>query len=232
MKQAQMIYWRQGLAIVISWGVLSTAGQAMTIDDFSEGGFDITASDNSPGTVDVKTNLSAGAVIGGERRAILGSLDGPPGASAVLDTGLQRLTFTCDPNSRGYLDLEYGFDSPLGIDLTADGDDQFEIELLSSSADLSSGLFNLNLDTGIVPITADSVSFANQIQGFAGGGGTIMIPFSAFPNTDLTNVQSIQISLGRVKPGAELVFGGIRTTPEPATALLLSGALALLIRRR
>jgi hypothetical protein len=232
MRKAQAIKWPHGLLVAISCSLLSTAGLAVTIDDFSDGDFVITATDNLPGTVDTQTDLSPDAVIGGARRAILGSISGPPGATADLNTELQQLTLTSDPNFNGYLDLEYGFDTPLGVDLTADGADRFEIEMLSVSADVFPGLFKLNLDTGIIPIAADSVSFADQIFALAGGSGTIVIPFSAFPNTDLTNVQSIQISMGRVKPGAELVFGGIRTTPEPATALLLSGALALLIRRR
>jgi hypothetical protein len=213
MRKAQAIKWPHGLLVAISCSLLSTAGLAVTIDDFSDGDFVITATDNLPGTVDTQTDLSPDAVIGGARRAILGSISGPPGATADLNTELQQLTLTSDPNFNGYLDLEYGFDTPLGVDLTADGADRFEIEMLSVSADVFPGLFKLNLDTGIIPIAADSVSFADQIFALAGGSGTIVIPFLSISEhrPDECPVDPDQHGTGEARSGI-----GLRRDPHNA----------------
>jgi hypothetical protein len=223
----------RNLSLLLALTLLAMPAAAIVIDDFTEGPLELEAFDNFPGVEEIQTPLAPASVLGGTRRVWLGgSSSGPESTRLLIDTTAGQLTLTSDVGSFGYLDLGYGSETPLGVDLTADGADRFALIVNNVTPGLDRGFFRLAVTSG--PEASPTTEFTSWGAGGLWdlpGSGTIELPFGDFPTTDFTQVQAIQIDIGRFEPGHSLTLGGIMTTPEPTACILLALGAALLRRR-
>ncbi len=217
----------------VALGVLFLASPAFAtvIDDFSVGPLALTAFD-IVGEEQTQTGLDPAAVLGGTRRSYVGSTSGAQlGANLTIDTTQRRMLFESDPKHGGYFQLEYGSVAPLNVDLTADGGDRFVIEFSDLIIGPGPYLFNLRvISKSQGAIIVEGFDLMTAVDALS-GSGTVEVPFSAFTNSDLTQVHSIRIAAARFPVNSQLAIRGFSTIPEPGSLSLLVGLSLLAFRR-
>jgi hypothetical protein len=116
----------------------------------------------------------------------------------------------------------------LGVDLTLDGADAFQIDVLSlfGSASLWVTLADSNGN-------ASRAFFEGKNGTFTTGQNTIrfsdLLPLLGTPAADLTSIDNINIRFS----GKSTVLANLKTVPEPSTALFLSmGLVTMSVFRR
>lgn len=201
---------------------------AATLDDFTVGPVSLTVTDRLGETV-TQTGLDTDHVVGGRRILSIRPVeDTPDGVTAVIDPDAAdgRFAFTADPNVFSYFTLQYGSDeNPLNLDLTATAD-AFRLNNVRSSLTGAFGLYDIYINFRGTNYEAD-IPFVNSAEPY-----DLTIPFSAFgPDADLTQVDRIYVSGGRIPGGSTISFDSITLVPEPTSALLCVGLGGLALRR-
>ncbi len=171
------------------------SARSLIVDDFTAGAGVVQrtpANDRENPATLVQTGLDPAAVLGGTRTTVIGysgaddqrvTID-PDAGTFVLD----KLEPTTD-RSWGYVNVSYGSsDSPLGVDLTADGNDRFIFDATSPFV------------PGWIGVTSGGASRSASFR-FSDGFGEIDGPepvlFSDFPGIDWTDVSVIEIDIIR-----------------------------------
>ena len=161
---------------------------AAVIDDFSVGEVQVAG----PHETVNQASLDPAAVIGGARRVTVSlkamNLSVADGALKATRTG-----------EWGYFTLEYGFDAPLGVDLTANGHDRLRVTFKSSDSEASHGIASFAIKSQ-VPAGGDAPRLWIDD---ARDGGIVEIPFSAYV-ADLSDVANIAIDVYRMQGGFSL----------------------------
>ena len=210
------------------------------IDSFASGAITVQGTEYS--TVDnavLQTGLPSAETLGGTRLIrvdrISDDSDLTP-ATATIDPAEQQLRFENPSTGFAYLELIYGSEAPLGLDLTASNQDRFVVDI-SDASSVQRGVHRLQVVTGEgETFASDSVSITNQfiaISTSESSSGRISVSFTDFEGLDFGDVSSITLDFGRIESGQVFSIDRIAVVPEPASALLLSlGALTLCLRRR
>lgn len=131
-------------------------------------------------------------------------------------------------NDRGYLKVTYSSDRP--VNLLAGGATAFAIDFLDFKALPPYGSWveiataNGDSDNGDLPYFRSSSTFPTRV----------IVPFSRFPQLDLTAVQEVTLDLSRMVPGTSFTITGFSTVPEPSPTALASALCAFVcaFRRR
>ena len=214
------------LVAIVGAASFNASASERLIDAFIAGAQTLLPGDVLP-VVDTRGGLEPTSVIGGERQVTFRVAGDPTNASVDIDTTAGELTLITGSDF-GYLDLKYGAFSSLNADLLADGGSQIEIKFTSLSLDLYRGFYELELvDNNAV---SETVILDQQMYDLP-GGGTIVIPFSAYQNVDFSIINQIHLNMGRIEPGLTMVIDYLKITPEPTSVLLL-GLASLFLRRR
>lgn len=217
---------------VIFIGALASGtgpASALVIDDFSQGAISITAT-NVTGQTVVENGLDPSSALGGSRSIYVGSLSQ---AAANVDTAKGRFNFRADA-SFGYFTLDWGSVTPLNLNLTTGGNNEFVLNFVDVTPVTYPGLFYFRVKSGNIWAAYDfSGDFHNAFntQTF----GTLTIPFSQFVRADLTQVSAIELVVDRFQPVSALSIDSIITAvPEPTapTLLGLASLLSLSFRRK
>ncbi|MCG8408196.1 MAG: hypothetical protein MI923_23600 [Phycisphaerales bacterium] len=201
-------------------------------------GFDVAHQVNStPGP----TTSSAPEGLGGERDLRVFAPPVTPAFTADTNLTAPSVFAYSEPTVlNAIVELEYdGIDGSAfldatglgGIDLTADGADRFVLDVIA--ADFA-GFMTIFVYSDASNSSAAQIPFGAGIV----SSTLFEFPFATFaPNlgagADFTNVGAMEFVIGSV-PNSLLEFrlDSIRTTPEPASGLLLVGGIAALARAR
>lgn len=204
----------------------ATTARALVIDDFTQGALSLSAT-NHDGPTLMQSGLNPALVLGGTRSVYVGSLGL---ANVSTDPIKGRFRFTAN-QSFGYFTLGWGTVTPLNVNLTEGGNNQFRFELTDSSPSFSAGIFQLRVKSGnnwfYTDIKPDLTSALNG-QSF----GVMNIPFTRFAGANFTAVQAIELDAARVPAGQSLQFDFISTVPEPSALALVGMALGIGLWRR
>lgn len=208
---------------LVGMGLVPGAAGALTVDNFEEGDFSLSAPIPPPSSdFVVQTGLSSSNVAGGERDVSVLTRDiGNPVASfatANLSTGAGDDAVVL--MSDGDTILRVFYNLPTGpVDLTGGGLlDRFVVQVTSAVG--SAVLVVFVSDT-----SSTSEQFSNQLLS---GPGLIELPFSQFTgSTDFTAVDRISFDLVLESGGAYSMWS-ISTLPEPSAALQLAAGAAML----
>ncbi|HVL38964.1 MAG TPA: hypothetical protein VM328_06185 [Fimbriimonadaceae bacterium] len=217
---------------------------AVTIDNFTQGTYALTANSIMPAVEAVRTG-STSAIAGGQRDALLRWFSGPLNVSAIVTGGAAQF-FNSDSQTAGGLVLQYdGFDgevedgvlnngSNLGLNLA--GDDGIELRFRFLEAGLAGGMSILT--------TIQSAQGTASHTSFAANGTNFnhFIAFSNFAGVDFTTVQRIQFEFTGTQ-ATDFTLTGIFTMPSgsgggdviPGPAAVLpfaAGVFAALRKRR
>lgn len=154
---------------------------------------------------------------------------------SIQDGVLRYETLTVIPspapgvNDRGYLTVTYSSDRP--VNLLTGGATAFAIDFAD---------FNWVPPIGFWLRISDSSGkddFSRTEPAF--GSSTafparLIIPFSEYPDVDLTAVQAVTLNMHRMLPGTSFTITGLSTVPEPSPTVLASVFCAFIcaFRRR
>lgn len=228
------------LAACLALGIVPAA-QALVIDNFEEGDFSLSANL----AVDPSATLgglSTTNVIGGERRveAVQNGGNGTVDASLATSAGDDTMDLLFDAQAggsvSGFVRLTYGQSTALNADLTADGADRFEIDVVDANLSTTPNFANLS----VFLLSGTGNAFVQQT--FT-GLGVYEFSFASFTTVDFSDVDRIEVTFGNIgvdgPNSVSLSVTSITTNgasanmPEPATAALLAiGFIAAARRRR
>lgn len=175
---------------------------AAVIDNFSEGAGLLQPTNYSPAVVVLQTGLNTNSTIGGTRRL---SAQTQNHATLQVDTAPGELSFEA-VSGFGYFAVAYGTESPLGVDLKADGSDAF---LLTFSNVSMPSLVRGGYVFRVNGISYDLLPKLATIN----GSGTIRIPFSHFSTATQFVANQISLEAIRVESQYRLVLDSIVTVP-------------------
>ncbi len=196
--------------------VMVHAGAAV-IDDFSQGAALLAPTNYSPAVVVLQTGLDTKSTIGGTRRLSAQTLNQ---ATFEVKTIPGELSFEA-VSDFGYFTVGYGTESPLGVDLKADGSEAF---LLTFSNVSMPGLWRGSYIFRVNGIDYDLLQDLAAI----GGSGTIRIPFSRFSTASQFVANQISLEASRVESQYRLVLDSIVTVPPLLrVATLTAGEIQL-----
>jgi len=184
---------------------------AAVIDNFSQGAALLKPTNYSPAVVVLQTGLDTNSTIGGTRRL---SAQTQNQATLQVDTVAGELSFEA-VNDFGYFTVAYGTESPLGVDLKADGSDAF---LLMFSNVSMPGLWRGGYTFRVNGIGYDLLPKLAAIN----GSGTIRIPFSHFSTASQFVANQISLEAIRVESQYRLVLDSIVTVPPSLSVVTLS----------
>jgi len=162
---------------------MSSPANALVIDNFSEGEIVL----NGPGELVSMTNMNPQNVVGGSRHVQV--TGGSTHLSIVSEFGLQIQ----QGDDFGYFHILYGYDAPLGIDLTENGNDRLRLRFDDVDPNWLGGPFWVSVNSQLPPIRSSPGPNLAELH----GGGIVEIPFSAF-NTDFQNVNTLAIAVVRI----------------------------------
>lgn len=154
---------------------------------------------------------SLSGVAGGQRysRLIASSIANFVLAQISSWQGVRELVYSSGLGTSGKLDLIYGVQSDLDLDLTAGGAIAFELEM-SASGDISPAR------PVYFTVTAESGSGAakDTVSGTFTGGGVYTVPFSAFQGVDFTDIDYLSYNFDASQVGGAdySLVGGLRAT--------------------
>jgi len=215
------------LSLVLVAGMLSPAF-ALTVDDFTSGANDLTATDGSTTDSNTNTSLPASETIG-EARYV--QVDGvfPEGAGSDVmarsNPPAGVMSFSSDPDSIGTFYLKWDADGAGlgGVDLTQDGGDRFLVKLQHADQ---------NSDVKMVVMDQSAGSSEHTIMTGA-GEQTLEFKFSDFSaGADFTDVDKIELTVFGIDSGDYRIdyidipqrkVGGMVGSMDSAT-LMVAGA--------
>jgi hypothetical protein len=209
--------------IPLSLAVAASPASALTIDNFEEGPFSVSALDHAE---DIQTGLSTLNVISGQRFVgVGGNTETATTAHLALTGGDDAAILTGNASEFPSVDFAYEFDSP--FDLTQGGSlDRFLVDLVQSSH----MTFRFSVTN-----RALSFTFSTPLIGpLPNIPQVVTIPYSAFTigsgaPLDLTQVDALVIRC----LFSDVSISNIAAVTEPSTALLLGcGLLGLAGWRR
>jgi hypothetical protein len=192
------------------------------IDDFSQGAALLEPTNYSPAVVVLQTGLDPNSTIGGTRRL---SAQTQNRATLQVDPVAGELSFEA-VTDWGYFTIEYGTESPLGVDLRADGSDAF---LLTFSNVSMAGLWR---GSYAFRVNGTAYDLLHDLKGI-NGSGTVRIPFSRFSTAAQFVANQISLNAARVESQYSLVLDSIVTVsadtlPQLSVAILNGGEVQLL----
>jgi len=187
------------------------------IDSFNEGAALLSPTNYLPAVVVLQAGLNTNSTIGGTRRLTAQTLDK---AFFQVSAGAGELSFEAG-SGFGYFAVAYGTESPLGVDLKADGSEAF---LLTFSNVNMPGLIRGGYTFRVNGISYDLLSKLAALN----GSGTIRIPFSHFSTATQFVANQISLEASRVESQYRLVLDSIVTVPPALSVVTLSaGAIQL-----
>lgn len=211
------------------------SAQARLIDDFTQGSLNISAGPLQTVT-DVENGLDPTKVIGGERRTTARDdvsirINDPaptPVPGAIFDQGILKFD--------GEGEFNYGYSTPLHVDLTAGGAREFRLRMSGDmrAEYMERAILVLETSDGMGGVDVASKGWGGTFKD-NGAYRTGYIPFNTFE--DVTDVLSITLRFEGVPAAiasrAFAVNHFETAIPEPATAMLaLAPALGLAAYRR
>jgi hypothetical protein len=199
------------LAGVFALAVALVSSDAAVIDNFSQGAALLQPTNYSPAVVMLQTGLNTNSTIGGTRRLSAQTLNQ---ATLQVQTVPGVLSFEA-VNDFGYFTVAYGTESPLGVDLKADGSEAFLLAFSSVSMP--------NLVRGGYTFRVNGIGY-DLLHDLAAinGGGTIRIPFSRFSTASQFVANQISLEAIRVESQYRLVLDSIVTVPPSLSVATLS----------
>ncbi len=211
------------LAVILLATVLAGETDARIIDDFSLGGIVVERLGDTAATAE-QSGLDPVHVVGGGRSFVVGDF-GSPTQTLALDDAMRVLTFETG-STPGYFSINYGSsDSPLGVDLTANGSTAFQIDY---SFDGDSTLVQLRFDSPTGEAGARIPQSDSQV--LPNGRRRTVVPFADFPFVDFTNITSLALTAGRFPGNSSIKIYGIETVPEPSAVLLMVAASSFVLQ--
>jgi len=163
--------------------LMSSLANALVIDNFSEGEIVL----NGPGELVSMTNMNPQNVVGGSRHVQI--TGGSTHLSIDSEFGLQIQ----QGDGFGYFHILYGYDAPLGVDLTENGNDRLRLRFDDVDPNWWRGSFWISVNTPLPPNSSSAGPNLAELH----GGGIVEIPFSAF-NTNFQNVNTLAIAVSRI----------------------------------
>jgi len=192
----------RSLVCVLGCAMAIVHAGAAVIDDFCHGAALLEPTNYSPAVVVLQTGLDTNSTIGGTRRLSAQTLTQ---ATLQVETVRGELSFEAVSNF-GYFTVEYGTESPLGVDLKADGSEAFLLTFSNvSMTGLWRGSYRFRVN-GIDYYLLHDLAAIN-------GSGTIRIPFSRFSTAAQFVANRISLEAGRVESQYRLVLDSILTVP-------------------
>ena len=200
---------------------------AVVIDSFRQGAALLEPTNYSPAVVVLQTGLDTNLSIGGTRRLSAQTQKAQTQSRATLqvDAVAGEMSFEVITNF-GYFAVEYGTESPLGVDLRADGSDAF---LLTFSNVSMPGLWRGGYTFRVNGMGYDLLHDLQVIN----GSGTVRIPFSYFSTAPQFVANQISLAASRVESQYRLVLDSIvtvnsNTPPKLGVATPVGGEIQLL----
>jgi len=223
-----------GLMILL---LASGPALAITIDDFTQGAFNLKVDDVTTTDSKTETGLNTANVLGGQRDTTLtfdSKVDGGTDVTADLFVSPGYVILDQDTGFTAHFELEYGLGGDMNADLTAGGVSGMTV------------VFGVGTDAvADVTVTAETYnsgtssydSSALQKVQDVDGGGYITFPYADFTGSAVfTDVDRLSILLqGETSGDYQIDLGTTGLIPEPVTmaGLMLGiGALGGYIRRR
>jgi hypothetical protein len=191
---------------------------AAVIDNFSQGAALLQPTNYSPAVVVLQTGLDTNSTIGGTRRL---SAQTQNLATLQVETFAGELSFVAVTNW-GYYAVEYGTQSPLGVDLKADGSEAF---LLTFSNVSMPGLWRGGYLFRVNGVNYDLLPKLAAIN----GSGTIRIPFSHFSTATKFVANQITLEAFRVESQYSFVLDSI-VTVSPSLSVVTASANEIQLR--
>ena len=216
--------WRRlrSLACMFGFAMGVVPVGAVVIDSFSQGAALLEPTNYSPAVVVLQTGLDTNLSIGGTRRL---SAQTQNRATLQVDAVAGEMSFEAITNF-GYFAVEYGIESPLSVDLRADGSDAF---LLTFSNVSMPGLWRGGYTFRVNGMRYDLLHDLQVIN----GSGTVRIPFSYFSTAPQFVANQISLAASRVESQYRLVLDSIvtvnsNTPPKLGVATPVGGEIQLL----
>lgn len=217
------------------FGMAAVSG-AIVIDDFSAGTYSMYVNSSTTRLEAVRLGPS-GAILGGERDAMVEYTGGPRGVEAVVSAGGMQFVNN-ESETSGALYLQYdGIDGEIETDFMQSGSSMSPAANLSGSVAfvfrlpfVNNGLFS---PVSIVTtVTTSSGSYSDTSFLPEGVSLTHVVPFANFGGADFSDVRRLDfIFIGPA--AADFTLDSITTqpVPEPATAAVALSGIALLSRK-
>jgi hypothetical protein len=225
--------------------LIPAPAQALIIDNFEQGGFNLVADQNN-NPISIETGLPTSDVLGGVRWAQVVQNGGAGTVGITLDTGSPGddgvyidtvATPDANPGVSGYLQLTYGGGVALHEDLTADGGSSFLVTVgaVTQSTNLGIALYS-QIGSSIF------AQFLNRTIAAAGTYDFAFSDFSAVPDA-FKDVVRLDLFIGNSLVTDKALYslldfrtngGAIETTvPEPGVLPLVAlGAVGMVLNRR
>ncbi len=199
------------MACMFGFAMAAVNAGAAVIDSFNQGAALLEPTNYSPAVVVLQTGLNTNSTIGGTRRL---SAQTQNQATLQVETVPGELSFDA-VSDFGYFTVGYGTESPLGVDLRADGSEAF---LLTFSNVSMPGLWR-----GSYTFRVNGIGY-DLLHDLAGinGSGTIRIPFSRFSTAAQFVANQISLEASRVESQYRLVLDSIVTVPPLLSVVTLA----------
>ncbi len=199
------------MSCVVGLAVAIVHAGAAVIDNFSQGPALLEATNYLPAVIVLQTGLDTNSTIGGTRRL---SAQTQNRATLQVETVAGELSFEA-VSDFGYFTVGYGTETPLGVDLKADGSEAF---LLTFSNVSMPGLWRGGYTFRVNGIGYDLLNDLAAIN----GGGTIRIPFSRFSTAAQFVANQISLEGIRVESQYRLALHSIVTVPPLLNVVTLA----------
>jgi hypothetical protein len=172
----------------------------------------------------VQTGLDPGHVLGGSRKIVVGD-SGQVGQRAEVDASAGELRFHVAAGL-GYLRVTYGSESPLNLDLAAQGN-AFQLDF-ADAVDQPPLWLTVTSPVGNT-IVSDTVSMISvPVTTLPNGTKRAIFSFGWFDSVDLSNVSSVEMQSVRV--GRDMTLKSLTVIPEPSSIHVVGLALCSIWR--
>lgn len=186
---------------------------AVIIDDFEVGPVTVARTDDQVAYA-AQTGLDPAHVIGGARSITVGD-NGAATQTLVIDPDAGSMSFEVGSDTHGYFGIVYGSEaSPLELDLLADGARALALDVEPGANRVIVRVYSANGSRSFSQNDGATFSLPD------GRTRTVFAFDALLPDVDLSNVERISISGGRVFPGSSLTVHRLATVPEPSVLLL------------
>lgn len=213
--------------LLLLWIVGSPSSMALAsklIDDFSVGSILVERTADTIATAE-QTGLDLTRVVGGERSFAVGEF-GIATQTLSVDATMGSMTFETGATP-GYFTVGYGsVESPLGLDLMANGADAFVVDFFDDLVYPQSNRFGVGVHTATGSGFVSPNSFGVEIQTLANGLSRVVLPFELYvTNVDFRQVDRIELGVARFPQNSSITFHLLATIPEPSTLMLCAGCI-------
>ena len=207
---------RFNYSLILSLSLCGSSFAGVLIDDFTAGPIPLTSL-SSTGQNFIQSGLPTDSLLGGHRDVWGRSINS---ATLELDTTASQFQYDA-VQSFGYFTIDYGSETPLNINLTADGSDAFLLSFSDTSIASYNGINKRGLYRFAVSDSTSTHNATIESEMFAlDGDGGIVVPFAAFPLIDFSGVTMIRVDAARIEEGSQINLNSISTInliPEPST---------------